>query len=164
MKKVLYIVDTGKEWVPWARKLKRFRNCDLSAVQNREQTAWLRQNQRRNIPHYDEPHELKLRVPDVLRIGKTRVPTFHSPFPNGNSRKQEVSTIGQSNQRVSPPFADGADGGKCFIWRYSLCLFMETAENSVYSTFLDSIKIFDSVKNKIKHGFPIPLSLYPGCR
>ena len=160
----MYIVDTDRSESHGLGKLKRFRNCNLSAVQNREKTERLRQDQRRNIPHYDEPHELKPACTWCFKDWQDESSLFHSPYPNGNLGKQEVSTIGQSDQRVSPPFADGADGGKCFIWRYSLCLFMETAENSVYSTFLDSIKIFDSVKNKIKHGFPIPLSLYPGCR
>ena len=73
-------------------------------------------SQKRNTTHFDEPRDQQVGASTVSWIGN---PTDH-PHPslcptNGKLKKARGNrTNGQSDQWLSPPFANGADGGMFF--------------------------------------------------
>ncbi len=72
-------------------------------------------SQIRNTTHYDEPSGASRPMRTLFHgLEVPGSPTPPRSQTDGELKKAEVQTNGQSDQWVSPPFADGADGGMFF--------------------------------------------------
>ena len=100
-------------------------DSEFCGTVRKETTCYFAGIQIRNIPHYDEPHEQKLRAIDVLGIGSTCPTPFD--FSGRQTKNCEVKTIGQSNQRVTPHSPTERMGGNVLYGDIVRAFYVNTA-------------------------------------